>query len=197
MTDRPDLAALIGSRICHDLVSPIGAIGNGVELMVMERGGASPELDLIADSVSSANAKLRFFRLAFGASAGQRVARAEVQATLNDALPAARLTVSWTSDPDLARGDVKLLLLMVLCLETAMPWGGRIAVQQGPARWTVLAQAPRLKIDPGLWGSLQAPEPGLEVTPALVHFPLLAEELRRSGRRFSAELGDTAIRLDL
>ena len=197
MTDRPDLAALIGSRICHDLVSPIGAIGNGVELMVMERGRASPELDLIADSVSSANAKLRFFRLAFGASGGQRVARAEVQAILADAVPSTRLSVSWTSDPDLARGEVKLLLLALLCLETALPWGGRIAVAQGPARWSLLAEAARLKVDPGLWGSLQGPEPGLEVTPALVHFPLLAEELRRSGRRFSAQLGDAAIRIEL
>ncbi|MCF1710259.1 histidine phosphotransferase family protein [Tabrizicola sp. J26] len=197
MTDRPDLAALIGSRICHDLVSPIGAICNGVELMVMERGRTSPELDLIADSVTSANAKLRFFRLAFGASGGQRVARAEVQSILAAYVSATRLAISWTSDPDLSRGEVKVLLLSLLCLETAMPWGGRVSVLQGPARWSVLAEAPRLKIDPGLWGSLQAPEPGLEVTPALVQFPLLAEDLRRSGRRFSAELGDGTIRLEL
>ncbi len=43
MQDRPDLAALIASRICHDLISPIGAIGNGVELMSMDRGGQGPE----------------------------------------------------------------------------------------------------------------------------------------------------------
>jgi hypothetical protein len=41
MQDKPDIAALIGSRICHDLISPIGAIGNGVELLMMD-GAAKP-----------------------------------------------------------------------------------------------------------------------------------------------------------
>ena len=66
MTDQTDLAALLGSRICHDLISPIGAIGNGVELLMMEGGTPSPELVLIAESVAAANARIRFFRLAFG-----------------------------------------------------------------------------------------------------------------------------------
>ena len=66
MTD--NIAALIRSRICHDLISPIGAIGNGVELLTMSASaGGSPELDLIADSVHNANARIRFFRIAYGA----------------------------------------------------------------------------------------------------------------------------------
>ncbi len=55
----PDLAALIGSRICHDLISPIGAIGNGLELLSMA-GAGGPEVALISDSVSNANARIRF-----------------------------------------------------------------------------------------------------------------------------------------
>ncbi|HMS96693.1 MAG TPA: histidine phosphotransferase, partial [Tabrizicola sp.] len=65
MTDQPDLAALIASRICHDLISPLGAIGNGVELLAMERAG--PELDLLSESVAHANARIRLFRISFGA----------------------------------------------------------------------------------------------------------------------------------
>ena len=61
--DPTELAALIGSRICHDLVSPIGAIGNGVELLAMA-GAAGPEVRLIAESVAAANARIRFFRIA-------------------------------------------------------------------------------------------------------------------------------------
>ena len=57
MSDTPDLSALIGSRICHDLISPIGAIGNGVELLMME-GRAGPEVALIAESVAAANAQI-------------------------------------------------------------------------------------------------------------------------------------------
>ena len=60
MQDKPDLAALIGSRICHDLISPIGAIGNGVELMMMDGTAKTPELALIAESVANANARIRY-----------------------------------------------------------------------------------------------------------------------------------------
>ncbi len=68
MPHKPDLAALVGSRICHDLISPIGAIGNGVELVLLDAAVGGPEVTLIADSVSHANARIRFFRIAFGAT---------------------------------------------------------------------------------------------------------------------------------
>ena len=76
MSDDQDLSALLGSRICHDLISPLGAIANGVELLQMSGAAASPEVALIAESVANANARIRFFRVAYGiASAGQRVGR--------------------------------------------------------------------------------------------------------------------------
>ena len=84
MPESPDFSALIGSRICHDLVNPIGAIGNGVELMQMDGAVRGPELTLIAESVANANARIRFFRIAFGASGGQRVSKSEVLAVLSD-----------------------------------------------------------------------------------------------------------------
>ncbi len=85
MQDKPDLAALIGSRICHDLISPIGAIGNGVELLMMDGAAKTPELALIAESVANANARIRFFRVAFGAAGGdQRIAKGEVAGIIAD-----------------------------------------------------------------------------------------------------------------
>ena len=57
MTATRDLSALLGSRICHDLISPLGAIGNGVELLAMAGSGNSPEIALIAESVENANAR--------------------------------------------------------------------------------------------------------------------------------------------
>ena len=78
----PDLAALIGSRICHDLISPIGAIGNGLELLSMS-GAGGPEVALISDSVANANARIRFFRIAFGhASPEQGTSRSEILSIL-------------------------------------------------------------------------------------------------------------------
>ena len=85
MPDDPDLAALLGSRICHDLISPLGAIGNGVELMLLEGGRHSPEMALISESVAHASARIRFFRVAFGTgSAEQRMGRPEVASILTD-----------------------------------------------------------------------------------------------------------------
>ena len=77
MSNSPDLAALLGSRICHDLISPIGAIGNGVELMLMDGAGRAPEVALISESVDAANARIRFFRVAYGVSSPASRSRAE------------------------------------------------------------------------------------------------------------------------
>ena len=76
-----ELSQLLGSRLCHDLVSPLGAIGNGVELLEMSPDfpgiAACPELKLIAESVLAARARIQIFRVAFGQVQGdQRIARA-------------------------------------------------------------------------------------------------------------------------
>ena len=92
MTD--NIAALIGSRICHDLISPIGAIGNGVEILTMSASvGSSPELDLIADSVHHTNARIRFFRIAYGAASMDNViGRQEVISVLPETAQGGRFT---------------------------------------------------------------------------------------------------------
>jgi histidine phosphotransferase ChpT len=195
MTEKPDLSALIGSRICHDLISPIGAIGNGVELMLMDGSVKGPELSLISESVSNANARIRFFRVAFGAAGGDaRIARTEAQSILSDITTGGRLRVDWTSASDLARREVKIAFLAIQCMETAMPWGGRVTVDQAE-RWTVTGTAPRLKLDPALWEVLSNPHATAEITPALVHFALVPDEMHKQGRRLTVELSETEVRL--
>ncbi|WP_309665776.1 histidine phosphotransferase family protein, partial [Tabrizicola sp.] len=131
MQDKPDLAALIGSRICHDLISPIGAIGNGVELMMMDNTGGSPELALIAESVANANARIRFFRVAFGIASGdQRIGKTEVTSILTDMTRGGRLIYAWNSAADLPRREVRLIFLLLQCLETAMAYGGRVQIDR-------------------------------------------------------------------
>lgn len=201
MTDGPDLAALIGSRICHDLISPIGAIGNGVELLLMDGGTRSPELALVSESVFNANARIRFFRVAFGASSrDQRIARHEVMAILTDIGRGGRLVYDWSTPADLARNEVKLALLAALCLETAMAYGGRITVvapeaADGPGPWTIRGEATKLRLDPTLWSVLAAPRAPVEIAPGQVHFALAPEEARRQGRRLVTEMSETAIRI--
>ena len=196
MSDRPNLAALIASRICHDLISPIGAIGNGVELLAMEPGGQSPEMALISESVANANARIRFFRISFGAASGdQRIARSEVLSVLTDLTRGGRISFAWTSPSDLSRREVRLAFLLLQCLETALAYGGRVKVLRDDAGWTMEAEAQRLKIDPALWEVLTEPRAPAEIGAGQVHFALVPEELSRQGRRLVTEIAATAIRL--
>ena len=146
-----DLVALLGSRICHDLISPISAIGNGVELMMMSGAVPGPELTLISESVSSAKARIRFFRIAFGAAeAGQRVASAEIRSILDDMTRGGRLKIAWEVPGDVDRPMVKLAFLALQCLETALPYGGRVRVAEAAGRWQIAAEATSTKVDPAL-----------------------------------------------
>jgi histidine phosphotransferase ChpT len=195
MIDKPDLAALLGSRICHDLISPIGAIGNGVELLMMGGATQGPEMALIADSVANASARIRFFRVAFGiASIDQRMARTEIAGVLADLTRGGRVTIDWAGPPDVARREAKLLFLLIMCMESALPFGGRIAVAHDD-RWVMTATSPKLKIDTTLWNVLLHPADAQGLGPAQVHFALVPEELRRQERRMTTELSAESIRL--
>lgn len=196
MQDKPDLAALIASRICHDLISPIGAIGNGVELLAMEPGGVRPEMALISESVANANARLRFFRICFGQASGdQRIARSEVASILGDLSRGGRVTYTWNSPTDLSRREVRLAFLLLQCLESALAYGGKVAVTRAETGWSILAEAARLKVDPALWEVLTEPRAPAEIGAGQVHFAMVPDELARQGRRLITEIGDTTIRL--
>ncbi len=196
MQDKPDLAALIASRICHDLISPIGAIGNGVELLTMDGGAQRPEMALISESVANANARIRFFRISFGAASGdQRIARAEVMSVLTDLTRGGRVSYAWNSVADLPRREVRLTFLLLQCLETALAYGGKVTVTRDETSWTILAEAARLRIEPALWEVLTEPRAPADIGAGQVHFALVPEELARQGRRLVTEISETAIRL--
>ncbi|WP_126976621.1 histidine phosphotransferase family protein [Frigidibacter oleivorans] len=192
----PDLPALLGSRICHDLISPLGAIGNGVELLTLTGGAPGAELALVSESVAAAAARVRFFRVAFGSAApDQRMGQPEIAALIADATRGGRLRVQWQAQGDLPRREVKLAFLMIQCAEWALAWGGTVEVGPAAGGWRLAARAPRLKSEPGLWAGLAAAAPLPELTPAQVQFALARDEAARQARRVTAEAGETAITL--
>ena len=198
MSNTTDLSALIGSRICHDLISPLGAIGKGVELLSLSATSAGPELALISESVSAANARIRFYRVAFGIAApDQRIGRPEVLSILADTTRGGRLTIDWQVPGDQPRGEVKLAFLLIQCLETAMPFGGRVVVTLENKAWHLRGTAARMKINPALWEVLSNPAATLSVSPAQVQFALVPEEVRRLGRSLSAKLSEGDILLSV
>jgi histidine phosphotransferase ChpT len=195
-TNQLDLASLLGSCICHDLISPIGAIGNGLELLMIESAAQGPEMALIGESVGNANARIRFFRVAFGAaSPEQRIGAAEVRSILSDMTRGGRLSIAWHSAADLSRVQVKVVFLVLMCLESALAYGGKITVQLDEGRWQVLAQAAKLRLDAPLWDMLTNSAAAPEVTPATVHFPLAAQEIARHQMALRAEFGADWIKL--
>lgn len=190
------LAALAVARLCHDLVSPLGAVGNGVELLELSQPDGlapPPELALIADSVAAARARIATFRLAFGQAAGDaRLSPAEMEVALRDFCAAGRLQASLVAPTDAARVEVKMILLALMCLETALPWGGRVVIHRAAPGWRLLAEAARTRRDDGMWGWLSAaPAPDKALpAPAHVQFPLLAAEAAAQGRRIVWAVGE-------
>ncbi|MBU9697041.1 histidine phosphotransferase [Rhodobacteraceae bacterium HSP-20] len=196
MPATPDLAALLGSRLCHDLIGPIGAIGNGVELLRLTPAGTGDEVALIADSVTTLSARLRLFRVAFGiARPDQSFARAEVMDILPPLFPSRRVTLDWTSPASLPRTEVKAVFLLLLCAEGAMRGGGTIRILRDEIGWNLTLASPRLKADPRLWPLLTgAPLPD-SLEPGEVHFALAAAALAALGRRADMETGPDSLRL--
>ena len=179
------LAALIGSRICHDLVSPVGAISNGVELIGM--GGCEadgPEMQLVADSVAHASSRLKFFRVAFGASsAGQMIGRTETELLLTDTYSGTRLKVNWGVTTDQPRATVKVAFLLLQCLESALPRGGEIYVGEVDGNWRIEAYSDRVNAAPELWNLLDGRALPETLKPAEVQFALAPRAAARFGRR--------------
>ena len=191
-----DLNALVGSRICHDLISPIGAIGNGVELLTMSGHGASPEMALISQAVENANARIRFFRIAYGAaSPGALVGEAEIHSILKVMHQSSRIDVQWRAEGDIPRDEVKLAFLLLQCLESALPVGGHIFAARGPSGWQIEARGDKFKTDDALWKRLNASETDSSVAASDVHFALAPEAAKLAGRAVAVYIGDDRITL--
>jgi histidine phosphotransferase ChpT len=127
----PDLAALLCSRVCHDVISPVGAINNGLELL--DEGGADADaMDLIRTSALNASVRLKFARLAFGASGsvGASIDTGEAERAAKDFAAAEKKTeVNWHGPRAIiAKNRVKLLLNLFLIAYGAIPRGGVIDI---------------------------------------------------------------------
>lgn len=186
----PNINALIGSRICHDLINPLGAISNGIELLGLAGVPQTPELALVTESVENATARLKFLRLAFGdATEDQMVSRHEVFSTLSAVAKGGRLSYSWAPEGDHRRLDIRAALVAVLCVETALPIGGDIEITHEIGRWCIQTRSDRLNLDPALWVPLSKSKTPESLSAAQVHFGLLPEMAAQAGRRIEISHG--------
>ena len=160
-----DLASLLASRLCHDLLSPVGALTNGLELLADEK---DPEMrkrcfELLEQSAKISADKLKFFRLAFGAAGGfgESVAVHEAQ-LLVDALAAnnARVTVNWAlGAASLPKPAIKVLLNFALLGMEALVRGGTLDIgvesRSGASEIVVRAAGPRIAFDQAIGKALE------------------------------------------
>ncbi|KAA1182467.1 histidine phosphotransferase [Rhizobium tropici] len=151
----PDLAALLCSRVCHDVISPVGAINNGLELL--DEGGADADaMDLIRTSALNASVRLKFARLAFGASGsvGASIDTGEAERAAKDFAAAEKKTeVNWIGPRAIiAKNRVKLLLNLFLVAYGAIPRGGNIDVTlENPefdAKFTIAVKGRLMRVPP-------------------------------------------------
>ena len=133
MIDPLELAALIASRVCHDLISPVGAIVNGLEVLEEERDESMREfaMDLVNKSARQASAKLQFARLAFGASggAGAEIDMADAGRCAAGFMEREKAELEWKVAAGLLpKAQAKLLLNLLLIALNSVARGGKIQV---------------------------------------------------------------------
>ena len=134
--DALELAALLCSRVCHDLISPVGAIVNGLEVLDDNPKEEDKEfaLDLIRKSARTASARLQFCRLAFGAagSAGAQIDLGDAQNMARGHMEDEKTRLTWNLPRVLLpKNRVKLLLNMMVIAQHTIPRGGMITVDPG------------------------------------------------------------------
>ena len=180
---QPEPAALVGSGICHEPIRPIGANGHGVETLAPTEGDTGAEMELINESVQNASARIRYFRIAYGAATeGQMVSRKEVLSILSAIARGGRINYIWKIDGDQPRRLVRCALLMLQAIEASLPIGGDIHTTQESGNWVMRGEGPRLAVDRELWNNLLDPQIGFTYTAAHVQFALLPGVLAEAGR---------------
>lgn len=195
---QPDaqLAVLIGSRICHDLISPVGAINNGLELLELSGYAPGPEATLIRDSCASAQSRIRFFRIAFGAaSATQMISRREAAEVLAGVSITGRHRFGWKPGDDIARDEVQLAFLGCLIMETALPTGGAVSIHFDNGRWRLQVDEGQVETGASCWKALASDTVPDDLRAEHVQFAFLPRLLDGRGRdvKLVAEGAHTAL----
>lgn len=169
-----DYASLLCSRLCHDLLSPVGALNNGIELLADETDPRLREqcMGLLADSARTTAGKLKFFRLAFGSGGGfgEEIAVHEIRMALEGMFPSdGKLEVQWLIDSEgLPKAAAKLMLNLALMVGEALPRGGTLTLgseqRGGLVEIVVRGEGPKITFAPDLRDSFAPANSGQPVT---------------------------------
>jgi len=203
MISQTDLAAMLCSRLCHDMLSPVGALANGLELLADEQ---DPEMrarcmELLEQAARVSTDKLKFFRLAFGAAGGfgEAIPIDEAKSVINAlATDAKRVEIHWAiAEPSLPKPAVKVLLNLAQIALDSLVRGGTLDIgaeqRDGAVEIVARARGERIAFDETIGRALQGDLADEEITSrtAAAHMiAVLAEEMD-GGLQY--KLGDGAL----
>ncbi len=167
--DALDLTSLMSSRLCHDLVNPVGALSSGLDVLVdpeMDEEMRRDAMDLVQTSTDKAVAALKFARLAYGLSGGfeHDVSLEEARDLLAGVYAHAKADLDWrVGEPSAPKKEAKALLLLAHAAMDCLPRGGTVTVSGAAGDYQISAEGPRVLLNDGVDPALAGEAP--EITP--------------------------------
>ncbi|WP_095012943.1 histidine phosphotransferase family protein [Tsuneonella mangrovi] len=202
-TDALDLASLLCSRLCHDLLSPVGALTNGLELLADEKDPEMRQrcLELLEQSAKTSADKLKFFRLAFGAAGGfgESVPVDEAKAVIDALVSGGKaIEVRWAlAEKEMPKGAVKVLLNFAQIGIDALVRGGTLDIgaesRDGASEIVVRAAGQRVAFDEAIGKALSGELDGGEITSRTAAAHMLALLADKAGGGLQYALHDDAL----
>ncbi len=193
------------SKLCHDLISPVSAVNNGLELVGDSMAGDVEAMDLITSSARAAADRLQYYRVAFGFSGGSGQSLNALQALLKPFVADAKCQSSWTVDPSVAQSVLsidaaQIVLNAIAATLDCLPRSGDVRVALTSAGDQLLTlvidvEGPSVRIRDELRDALTSPMGEIELTVRGVHGILLRQVAARVGSKVVLSAGDGQVAL--
>jgi histidine phosphotransferase ChpT len=201
-----ELVGLICSRLCHDLISPVGAVYNGIEVLTDDDDPNMREsaIELMTDSAMLAIDRLKYYRLAFGGSGGPGIGigMSEAREALKGFLAGGRVEIVWsdqyaTPDLELPKSSVKLLLNLAAVAAEALLRGGTLTVEidvsEHRHELRLIGEGERVSLDDANIQVLGGEHVEFEISPKLAPAALAGQIVRESGGKIAAETSENRV----
>jgi len=193
------ITELLCSHLCHELISPVTAVNNGLELIGGGDAALEPEaVELTRNSAAEASRRLQFYRLAYGQAAGLDAARGlvEAQDLSKGLLAGGKIKLAWSdggvTGSQIGKPGVKLLLNIIALAREALPRGGTVSVTlagQPDFACTVTAEGTGARLTPEARSAMEDDAAVEQLTPRTVHAYLVATTARRLKTGLTIESG--------